>query len=68
MPRAQKGLLLVECDPTVKQLILNIDEKSPGIVIEEIDDERLLVNEHRLEQIKAELERRLEENTYQIED
>ncbi|CAC22107.1 transcription factor TFIIH complex subunit Tfb5 [Schizosaccharomyces pombe] len=68
MPRAQKGLLLVECDPTVKQLILNMDEQSPGIVIEEIDEERLLVNESRLEQVKAELERRLEENTYQVEE
>ncbi|BFZ54491.1 hypothetical protein PYCC9005_001528 [Savitreella phatthalungensis] len=64
MPRAQAGVL-IECDPTVKQLILKLDEQANhSILLEDLDDYRILVTRGQLEYLRKELESLLEENTY----
>ncbi|EMR09688.1 hypothetical protein T552_02020 [Pneumocystis carinii B80] len=62
MPRATKGVL-IECDPTVKQIILNLDNQTHDIVLEDLD-ERLLVHSQQLDRIRLELDRVLEENSF----
>ncbi|KAG4300605.1 hypothetical protein PCANB_003091 [Pneumocystis canis] len=62
MPRATKGVL-IECDPTVKQIILNLDSQTHDIVLEDLQ-ERLLVHSQQLDRIRSELDRVLEENSF----
>ncbi|CCJ31297.1 unnamed protein product [Pneumocystis jirovecii] len=61
MPRATKGVLID--DPTVRQIILNLDSQTHDIVLEDLE-ERLLVHSQQLPRIHAELERVLEENEF----
>lgn len=51
-------------DPTVKQLILKLDQDDHTILMEDLDDQRLLVSANKLDYIRTELEKLLEENTY----
>lgn len=52
-------------DPTVKQLILKLDEQAMhSIVLEDLDAYRLLVVEPQVGFLKRQLEILLEENTY----
>ncbi|KAG4304432.1 hypothetical protein PORY_002142 [Pneumocystis oryctolagi] len=62
MPRATKGVL-IECDPTVRQIILNLDSQTHDIVLEDLQ-ERLLVHSQQLDRIRLELDRVLEENSF----
>ncbi|QSL67063.1 hypothetical protein MERGE_001450 [Pneumocystis wakefieldiae] len=61
MPRATKGVL-IECDPTVKQIILNLDNQTHDIVLEvsKKNFEHFL----RKNRIRLELDRVLEENSF----
>ncbi|KAK9475994.1 TFIIH subunit TTDA/Tfb5 [Lipomyces japonicus] len=64
MPRAVK-CVLVECDPSIKSLILNIDSKAHNsIVIEDLDDDHLVISDNKVETVKQELEAQLSENTF----
>ncbi|KAK9243007.1 TFIIH subunit TTDA/Tfb5 [Lipomyces tetrasporus] len=63
MPRAIKGVL-VECDPSIKALILSIDSKSHNIVLADLDDEHLLIDVPMLEHVKRQLDSQLAENTF----
>ncbi|VVT46439.1 uncharacterized protein SAPINGB_P001214 [Magnusiomyces paraingens] len=67
MPSAIKGVL-IECDPSIRALILHIDTKTHGVIIQELDDTHLLVDENRVEYIKSELNRLLAKNTFVPED
>jgi TFIIH basal transcription factor complex TTD-A subunit len=52
MPTMTPGVL-VECDPSIKAIILKIDkEHGHDIIIEDIDDEHLLIKSHRQEDLK----------------
>lgn len=52
-------------DPTVKQLILKLDEQeNHSIVLEDLDQYRILVVEPKVAILRQELEKLLEENTY----
>lgn len=52
-------------DPTVKQLILKLDEQANhSIVLEDLDDYRILVVEPQVAYLREQLEVLLEENTY----
>jgi TFIIH basal transcription factor complex TTD-A subunit len=55
---------LVECDPSIRALIVNIDSDKHDIVIEELDDTHLLIDSSKVDFIKAELNRILAANTY----
>ncbi|CAL9734345.1 hypothetical protein MOSE0_E03884 [Monosporozyma servazzii] len=63
MARARRGVLL-QCDPSIKALIVQIDTKRTDIILEELDDTHLLVDPSKVEFIKAELNRLLSKNIY----
>lgn len=53
MPRAHKGVL-VECDPSIKAIIVKIDaEHGNAFIQEDIDDEHVLIASGKHEQLKA---------------
>ncbi|KAG9250464.1 putative RNA polymerase II transcription factor B subunit 5 [Emericellopsis cladophorae] len=61
MPRAIRGVL-VECDPAIKSIIVNIDSDNHDYIIEELDEERVVIKENMVAALKAKLEERLAEN------
>ncbi|CDO51638.1 similar to Saccharomyces cerevisiae YDR079C-A TFB5 Component of the RNA polymerase II general transcription and DNA repair factor TFIIH [Geotrichum candidum] len=63
MPSAIKGVL-IECDPSIRALVLNIDAKTHDIIIEELDETHLMVDENKVEYIKSELNKLLAKNTF----
>ncbi|KAK7202601.1 RNA polymerase II transcription factor B subunit 5 [Myxozyma melibiosi] len=63
MPRAVKGVF-VECDPSIKSLVLNIDAKSHNVVIADLDDEHLVIDERQVDNVKRQLDAQLAENTF----
>ncbi|PWN99219.1 nucleotide excision repair, TFIIH, subunit [Tilletiopsis washingtonensis] len=63
--KAIKGSLLT-CDPAVKQLILQLNERM-RFVIQDLDETHLLVSTDRVEWMRIELETELEKNTWSIE-
>jgi TFIIH basal transcription factor complex TTD-A subunit len=57
MPRAIKGVL-IECDPSVKAIILKYDEESHDYIVEDLDDDRhLVIKESQLQNLKERLGR-----------
>ncbi|KAI9319986.1 TFIIH subunit TTDA/Tfb5 [Dichotomocladium elegans] len=64
MVKAVKGVLL-ECDPTVKQIVLNLNE-SGNFVIEDLDETHLFVEATCVQELQYELDRILDENSYTI--
>ncbi len=67
MARAIKGSL-IQCDPSIKALIVNIDAEYKDIVIEELDDTHLLVDPAKIPFIKRELNILLSKNMYNPDD
>ncbi|KAI9146504.1 TFIIH subunit TTDA/Tfb5 [Paraphysoderma sedebokerense] len=65
MVKAVKGVL-VTCDPTVKQIILHLNEQYK-FIIEDLDDEHLFIDGGFVQLLKTEVEQRLEENTYKLQ-
>lgn len=63
MLTASKGTL-VECDPSIRALILQIDLKRPGIILEELDDTYLLIKLDTVAYVKDELNRIMAANVY----
>lgn len=63
MTRARKGAL-IQCDPSIKALIIQIDTERQNIILEELDDRHLFVDPARVEFIKEELNRLLSKNIY----
>ncbi|EAS31875.3 RNA polymerase II transcription factor B subunit 5 [Coccidioides immitis RS] len=68
MPRAVKGVL-IECDPSVKAIILKYDEERHDYIVEDLDDDRhLVVKESQLQNLKMRLSRELDEKVMQPEE
>ncbi|KAI1360456.1 RNA polymerase 2 general transcription and DNA repair factor tfiih component [Xylaria arbuscula] len=67
MVRAIKGTL-IECDPSIKSIIMNIDSAKNDYIIEDLDESHLLIKDVMLAQLKAKLEDRLKETVPIIED
>ncbi|KAK5958998.1 TFIIH complex subunit TFB5 PWA37_003675 [Arxiozyma heterogenica] len=63
MARARRGILL-QCDPSIKALIVQIDFERHDIILEELDDTHLLVDPSKVEFVKSELNRLLSKNIY----
>ncbi|KAH0563369.1 hypothetical protein GP486_002059 [Trichoglossum hirsutum] len=63
MPKAVKGVL-VECDESIRAIILKIDAVNHDFIIEDLDDRTLVVKETKL----PELKRRLEEELRDTQD
>ncbi|MCJ1358727.1 MAG: TFIIH complex subunit tfb5 [Icmadophila ericetorum] len=64
MPKAIKGVL-VECDPSIKAIILKIDQERHDYIIEDLDDQTLVVKESMLASLKLRLDEELA-NTQQL--
>lgn len=63
MPLATPGVL-IQCDPSIRALIQQIDSKHPGIIIEELDDTHLLIKNDQVQNVKNELNKLLSKNIY----
>lgn len=55
MPLAIPGVL-IECDPSIKSIIVSIDSTNHDYIIEDLDDERVVVKENMVSMLKAKLE------------
>ncbi|PYH81312.1 putative DNA repair protein Rex1 [Aspergillus uvarum CBS 121591] len=68
MPRAVRGVL-IECDPSVKAIILKYDEERHDYIVEDLDDDRhLVIKESQLQNLKARLGKELDEKVMQPEE
>ncbi|KAL8848076.1 MAG: hypothetical protein Q9221_006878 [Calogaya cf. arnoldii] len=55
MPKAVKGVL-IECDPSIKAIILKIDQDKHDYIVEDLDDQHLVIKESQLPRLKERLE------------
>ncbi|KAI9755206.1 MAG: TFIIH complex subunit tfb5 [Lichina confinis] len=67
MPKGLKGVL-VECDPSIKAIILKIDSAKHDFVIEDLDDQTLVIKENKLKELKQRLDVELSETQMMPED
>lgn len=63
MPRARRGAL-IQCDPSIKALIVQIDSDRSDVILEELDDTHLLIDPAKVDFVKRELNRLLSKNIY----
>lgn len=47
---------MIECDPSIKSIIVNIDSDSHEFIIEDLDEERVVVKENMVALLKQKLE------------
>ncbi|ORZ17056.1 TFIIH subunit TTDA/Tfb5 [Absidia repens] len=64
MVKAVKGAL-IECDSTVKQIVLNLNKRS-NFIIEDLDETHLFIEASWVDQLKQQLDQILDENAYTI--
>ncbi|KAI9858442.1 MAG: hypothetical protein M1824_004309 [Vezdaea acicularis] len=65
MPKATKGIL-VECDPSIKAIILKIQSESGNdLIVDDLDEQTLVVHPNKLPRLKELLEKKLE-STQQV--
>ena len=55
MVKAVKGVL-VQCDPSIKAIILKADAEKNEYIVEDLDDQTLVVKENQLAALKAYLD------------
>jgi len=67
MPRAIRGVL-IQCDPSIKSIIVNIDSTNHDYIIEDLDEERVVVKETMVASLKQKLEDRLKENLPPVDE
>ncbi|KAI8624458.1 RNA polymerase 2 general transcription and DNA repair factor tfiih component [Xylariaceae sp. FL1651] len=67
MVKAIKGTL-VECDPSIKSIIINIDSEKNDYIIEDLDESHLFIKDVMVAQLKAKLEERLKETVPIVEN
>ncbi|KAK7964891.1 hypothetical protein PG994_011173 [Apiospora phragmitis] len=66
MVRAVRGVL-VECDPAIKSIIVNINSENNEYIIEDLDDSHLVVQENKVQQLKYLLDQRLKDTIMEPE-
>ncbi|KAH8902748.1 nucleotide excision repair, TFIIH, subunit [Coniochaeta sp. PMI_546] len=64
MPRAIRGIL-VECEPSIKSIIINIDRQNHDYIIEDLDETHLVIKENMLARLKMNIEDMLKDS-YQV--
>ncbi|KAA8892979.1 TFIIH subunit TTDA/Tfb5 [Sphaerosporella brunnea] len=65
MPRVNKGVL-VECDPSIKAILLKIDQDAGhAYIIEDLDESTLVVKEQKLADLKHQLDAVLRKTSMQ---
>ncbi|KAJ5884748.1 hypothetical protein N7495_009258 [Penicillium taxi] len=68
MPRAVRGLL-IECDPSIKAMILKYDEERHDYVVEDLEDEsHLVIKESQLQNLKTRLDQDLDQKIMQLDE
>ncbi|KAI9735453.1 MAG: TFIIH complex subunit tfb5 [Claussenomyces sp. TS43310] len=67
MPRAIRGVL-VECDPSIKSIIVKIDSERNDFIVEELDDQTLVIKEGMLSVLKMRLDEALKETQQPPDD
>ncbi|KAJ3176840.1 TFIIH complex subunit tfb5 [Geranomyces variabilis] len=72
MVKARKGTLL-ECDPAVKQIVQDLDNKKSEagekrFILEDLDETHLFIDPCEVEWLQKRLDEILEENTYRFDD
>lgn len=45
----------MECDPSIKAIILKIDQEKHDYIVEDLDDQTLVIKESQLQKLKARL-------------
>ena len=55
MVKAVKGVL-VQCDPSIKAIILKADAEKNEYIVEDLDDQTLVVKENQLASLKSYLD------------
>lgn len=58
MPRAIRGVL-IEADPAVKSIIVAIDRENHEYIIEDLDEQRCVVKETMVAELKQKLDEKL---------
>lgn len=48
--------VLIECDPSIKSIIVQIDAEDHAYIVEELDDQTLVVKENMLTSLKLKLD------------
>lgn len=48
--------VLIECDPSIKAIILKIDQDKHDYIVEDLDDQHLVIKESQLPRLKERLE------------
>ncbi|OCL00464.1 transcription factor TFIIH complex subunit Tfb5, partial [Cenococcum geophilum 1.58] len=51
--------VLVECDASIKAIIVKIDSERNDIIVEDLDDEHLVIKETKLEELRQRLNQTL---------
>lgn len=46
----------MECDPSIKSIIVKIDSEEHAYIVEELDDQTLVIKENMMSMLKARLE------------
>jgi len=67
MPRAIRGVL-VECDASIKSIIVKLDSVDHAFIVEELDDQTLVIKENMLSVLKMRLDEALKETQQQPDD
>ncbi|KAI4168590.1 MAG: hypothetical protein LQ346_009042, partial [Caloplaca aetnensis] len=57
--------VLIECDPSIKAIILKIDQEKHDYIVEDLDDQTLVIKEIQLPRLKEKLDEILA-NTQQL--
>ncbi|KAL2758077.1 hypothetical protein ACRALDRAFT_2100128, partial [Sodiomyces alcalophilus JCM 7366] len=60
--------VLIECDPSIKSIIVNIDSANHDFIIEDLDEQRVVVKENMLAELKRKLEDRLKETQQPVDE
>lgn len=48
--------VLIACDPSIKAIILKIDQEHHDYIVEDLDDQTLVIKESQLPRLKVRLE------------
>lgn len=51
----QKGVL-IECDPSIKSIIMNIDSDNNEYILHDLDDTHLVIQENKVQDLKRKLD------------
>lgn len=48
--------VLIECDPSIKSIIMNIDSERNDYILHDLDDTHLVIQENKVQDLKRKLD------------